>query len=333
MSKAVRILLIALAILLLAVVIGPFLVPVPALEDTVPPEQLADAGSCFVEVDGLQVHYKIGGAQPGVCAVPASPERPTLLLLHGFAASTFSWREVMDPLAEQATVVAFDRPAFGLTERPMPAEWQGQSPYSPEAQADLTVGLMDELGIGQAILVGNSAGGTTAMLVALRHPERVEALVLVDAAIYSGGSPFPGWVRPLLTSPQMRRLGPLFARAIQQWGEEFGRSAWHDPSQFTADIWEGYTRPLQAQNRDRALWELTIASHPLNLPDRFDELDLPILVVTGDDDRIVPTEQSIRLADELPGAELVVFPECGHVPQEECPAAFLEAVQAFMIDL
>ena len=333
MIKLARILLVILAILLLAVLVGPLLVPVPRLEGTVPPEQLADPDSCFVEVDGLQVHYKIGGAEPGVCMASASSEQPTLLLLHGFAASTFSWREVMDPLAERAAVVAFDRPAFGLTERPMPGEWQGQSPYSPEAQADLTVGLMDELGIDRAILVGNSAGGTTAMLTALRHPERVQALVLVDAAIYSGGSRFPSWVRPLLASPQMRRLGPLFARAIQRWGEEFGRSAWHDPSQFTPEIWQGYTRPLQSQNWDRALWELTIASHPLNLSDRFDELDLPILVVTGDDDRIVPTEQSIRLADELPGAELVVFPQCGHVPQEECPAAFLEAVQGFLSNL
>jgi len=330
MRKLVRVILIVLAVLLVVLLAGPFLVPVPALEDTVPPEQLADPDSCFAEVAGLQVHYKLGGAEPGQCAVPTLAGEPALLLLHGFAASTFSWREVMDPLAQEATVVAFDRPAFGLTERPMPGEWQGQSPYSPEAQADLTVALMDELGIDQAVLIGNSAGGTTAMLAALRHPQRVEALVLVDAAIYGGGSPFPGWLRPLLASPQGRRLGPLFARAIQRWGEEFGRSAWHDPTGFTQEIWEGYTTPLRAHNWDRALWELTIASHPLGLSERFDELQLPILVVTGDDDRIVPTEQSIRLARELPGADLVVFPECGHVPQEECPGLFLEAVQGFL---
>jgi len=67
----------------------------------------------------------------------------------------------------------------------------------------------------------------------------------------------------------------------------------------------------------------------LNLPERFAELDLPILVVTGDDDRIVPTAQSIRLAEEL-GADLAVLPNCGHVPQEECPELFLQAVQAFL---
>jgi pimeloyl-ACP methyl ester carboxylesterase len=319
MKRLGRILLISLAVLLLVVLVGPFLVPVPPLADTVPPEDLADPDSRFVDVDGLQVHYKMAGQG-----------EPALMLLHGFAASTFTWREVMDPLAARGTVVAFDRPAFGLTGRPMPGEWSGPNPYSTKAQADLTVALMDRLGLDRAVLVGNSAGGTVALLAALRHPERVAALVLVDPAIDTGGGHLPAWIRPLLRTPQMRRIGPLLARAIQNWGYEFGRSAWHDPSGFTADIWAGYTRPLQAENWDRALWELTVAGGSLDLAARLDDVRLPVLVITGDDDRIVPTAQSVRLAGELPGAELVVIPNCGHVPQEECPQAFLDAVQRFL---
>ncbi|MFN2165860.1 MAG: alpha/beta fold hydrolase, partial [Anaerolineae bacterium] len=257
MKRLGRILLIILAVLLVVLLVGPFLVSVPPLEDTVPPQQLADPDSRFVEVNGIQVHYKTAGEG-----------EPVLVLLHGFAASVFSWREVMAPLAEEGTVIAFDRPAFGLTERPMPGEWQGENPYSPEAQADLTVGLLDALGVDKAILVGNSAGGTVSVLTALTHPERVEALVLVDPAIYSGGGS-PVLVRPLLRTPQMRHLGPLFARAIREWGLDFGRSAWHDPSKLTDEIWEGYTKPLQADNWDRALWELTVASRSLNLEERL----------------------------------------------------------------
>jgi pimeloyl-ACP methyl ester carboxylesterase len=309
--------------LLLLVLIGPFLVPIPALKDTVPPQQLADADSLFVDVDGLAVHTKQAGPPPG-------EGQRAFLLLHGFAASTFSWREVMPPLAEGGdTVVAFDRPAFGLTERPMPGEWQGASPYGLEAQADLTAGLLDELGIDHAVLVGNSAGGTVALLTALLYPERVEALVLVDAGVYGGGMT-PSWVRPLLRTPQARRLGPLFVRSIRDWGYEFGRSAWHDPSRFTAEIWEGYARPLRAENWDRALWELTVARGVPDLPARLNELQMPVLVITGDDDRIVPTEQSLRLAEEIPAAELAVLSACGHVPQEECPDAFLAAVEGFL---
>ncbi len=316
MKPWLRGLLIALGVLLLILLVGPFLVPVPPLEGTVPPEQLADPDSRFVEVNGITVHYKTAGSG-----------RPAFLLLHGFAASTFSWREVVGPMSEWGTVVAFDRPGFGLTERPL--RWDGPSPYSPEAQADLTVGLMDALGIERAVLVGNSAGGTTALLTALTYPERVEALVLVDPAVYVGGGT-PGWVRPLLNTPQMRHLGPLLARSIRDWGRDFGRSAWHDPTKLTPEIWEGYTKPLRAENWDRALWEVTRASHPLGLEKRLGEVRVPVLVITGDDDRVVPTEQSVRLAGEIPGAQLAVIPACGHVPQEECPGPFLEAVEAFL---
>jgi len=65
----------------------------------------------------------------------------------------------------------------------------------------------------------------------------------------------------------------------------------------------------------------------------FPILNVPVLVITGDDDRIVPTEQSIRLAGEIAGARLVVIPSCGHVPQEECPAAWLTAVESFLAGL
>ncbi len=184
MKPWLRRLLIGLGVLLLLLLVGPFLVPVPPLKGTVPPEQLADPDSRFIEVNGLTVHYKMAGEG-----------EPAFFLLHGFGASTFSWREVMGPLAEMGTVVTFDRPAFGLTERPTPGEWEGQSPYAPEAQADLTVGLMDALGVERAVLVGNSAGGTVALLTALTYPERVVGLVLVDAA----GAPLASCAPPSST--------------------------------------------------------------------------------------------------------------------------------------
>jgi pimeloyl-ACP methyl ester carboxylesterase len=313
-----RVLLVAIALILLVLVAGPFVVPVPPLEGTVPPEDLAEPDSRFVDVHGISVHYKTAGSG-----------RPAILLLHGFAASTFSWREVMPPLAELGTVVGFDRPAFGLTERPLPGDWEGRSPYSPESQADLTVGLMDALGIERAVLVGHSAGGTVAILTALTHPGRIDALILVDPAVFRGGGT-PAVLAPFLDTPQMRRLGPLLARRITDWGIEFARSAWYDPERISAHVWEGYLRPLEAQNWDVGLWELTRASRPLDIPDRLGELDLPVLVITGEEDRIVPAEESTRLAQALPHGSLVVIPACGHVPQEECPNQFLRAVRDFL---
>jgi pimeloyl-ACP methyl ester carboxylesterase len=317
LKKYAQIALLALNISLLIVLLGPFLIPIPPLENTRPPTELADPDSHFIEIEGVQVHYKQLGQG-----------EPVFILLHGFASSIFSWREVMAPLAEIGTVIAFDRPAFGLTERPI--TWQGENPYTTAFSVKLTIGLMDALGVKQAILVGNSAGGTVSMLTALEFPDRVKSLILVDPAVYTTGSarsPLLNWI---LHTPQAQRLGPLLVRRFQESGRDFGRSAWHDPSKLTDEIWAGYTLPLQAEHWDVALWQFTLAAQPLYLPERLDEFTQPILVITGDDDRIVPTADSIRLAGELPNAQLAVIANCGHVPHEEQPAEFMKAVLSFL---
>lgn len=305
------------AVLLVIVLFGPLIIPIPPLKNTRPPQELGDTDSLFIEVDGIQVHYKDAGSG-----------QTTYLLLHGFPASLFSWREVIAPLAKMGRVIAFDRPGFGLTERPL--KWNGVNPYSLEGQVDLTIGIMDRLGIEQAVLVGNSAGGTVALWTAILHPERVKALILVDAAVYSGAPTLPSWQKLLLSTPQADRLGPLFVRSVQKWGLDLGRSAWHDPSKLTDAIWAGYTLPLQAQDWDKALWEITIAPRLTGLSDMLSEVHVPTLVMSGDDDQIVPTGQSVRLAKDLPGSELVIVPNCGHIPQEESPQEFLKAVQDFV---
>jgi len=309
-----------ISLLIVFILVGPFLLPVPELENTQPPEEMAYPDSQFVEINGVNIHYRQMGRGS-----------PVYVLMHGFGASTFSWREVMQPLSEEGMVLAFDRPAFGLTERPL--EWEGMNPYSPRAQVTLVVDLLEVLDLDQGvILVGNSAGGTIAMQTALDHPDLVRGLVLVDAAMYTGGGS-PAWIRPVLHTPQMDRLGVLLARSIADRGERFLRSAYHDPSLVTEEVLEGYHRPLQVENWDQALWELTKASYPLNLEQKTDQVEVPTLVITGDDDRIVPTEDSRRLAQDIPGAQLAELSACGHLPQEECPDAFLGALIPFVESL
>jgi pimeloyl-ACP methyl ester carboxylesterase len=137
----------------------------------------------------------------------------------------------------------------------------------------------------------------------------------------------------IVSTPQMQHLGPLFARQIQEWGLDFARSAWHNPALITDEIWQGYIAPLQVADWDRALWELTVASRANELAERLDELTIPVLVITGDDDRIVPTAQSERLAQELPMSALTVIPNCGHVAHEECPQPTLTAIEAFLASI
>lgn len=312
MKKALLVLL----ILLLLVMTVPLVVPVPPLEGTVPPRELADPDSQFIELNGVDVHVKTSGAG-----------EPAFVLLHGFGASLYSWNAVMTSIAENGRVIAYDRTGFGLTERPL--NWVGENPYSSEAQLQLLWALLDHFAMDKAILVGNSAGGTLGLQFSLAYPERVQGLVLVDPAVYSGGGA-PTWLRPLLNTPQAKRLGPLFVRQFLAKGSSLLDSAWYDPTLISQETRDLYTKPLRAENWDRALWEFTLASQPTRLPERLGEIALPVLVITGDNDRIVPAEQSVRLAGELPQAELVVIPQAGHVPHEEKPDLFLNALEKFV---
>jgi len=136
-----------------------------------------------------------------------------------------------------------------------------------------------------------------------------------------------------LGTPQMRHVGPLFARMFQTRGEEMVELAWHDPSKITPEIIEGYQKPLRVEDWDKVLWELTITSSESDLAERLTEFNMPVLVITGDDDRIVPTEESVRLASDLPNAELVIIEESGHLPHEEQPEEFMQAVVNFLSEL
>jgi len=294
---------IVLAVIAVLLIVVPLLIPVPPLADTVPAASLADADSEFVAAGGLVVHLKQAGAG-----------EPVLLLLHGYGDALYTWDAVSAPLAELGRVVRYDRPAFGLTSRPLPGEWAEANPYATETQADLVVALLDGLGIERAVLVGNSAGGTIAALTAVQYPDRVQALVLVDAAIYAGGGT-PPFARPLVQSPQLRRLGPLLARSFGDIGlAEAGK-------------------PDNIDNWDVAFWELVAASSSQEFGGSLAALPMPVLVVHGADDEIVPPAQSERLAAEISGATLAMLPECGHFPQKECPDALVAAMTPFLAEL
>ncbi len=312
----------AVAAVIVLLLVVPFLIPIPPLIGTFSPERLGGADSRFVELNGVTVHYTVHGSG-----------EPVIILLHGFGAYLFSFDPVVAELAKYGTVIAFDRPAFGFTERPILDSWSGPNPYTSEFALDLTVALMDYLGVEKVILVGHSAGGAVAMLTYYRHPERVQALVMEDAAIFGGGGA-PSLISALAWLPQVQRLAPLLVRSIAgDSGVSTIYLAWHDDSKVSPDTIEGYKRPLMAQDWDYALWQFTAASHPLYLDQNLSSISVPTLVIAGDDDQIVPTTQSVTLASDIPGATLVVVPECGHIPHEEAPSAFLDATAGFIFQV
>jgi pimeloyl-ACP methyl ester carboxylesterase len=324
MSKFVRVLLIVLAVVLLLVLVGPFLIPIRPLPDTQPLAALTPPESEFVAIPfpgtgGIRTHVRTSGDSD-----------PTFVLLHGFAANLYTWDLVFDEFAENGRVLAYDRIPYGLSARLLAGDWSGPNPYTPEASIDQLIALLDAQGIERAVLVGNSAGGALAMRAALAYPERVQGLMLISAAVYTiSGS--PAFIALIANTPQMARLGPLVARLLPTLGLE--ESSFHDPAARPPALAAKAALSFQVDDWDKALWEATAASDRVDLTPRLAELTLPVLVVTGDDDRIVPTAESVRLAEELPNASLAVLPACGHVAQEECPAALMRAINDWRLTI
>lgn len=303
---------------LVIVLIVPLLVPVPKLTGTVADiRELAYPQSIFTNIGGVPVHCRMEGR--GKTAV---------MLLHGFGASLYSWREVIAPLARDAAVIAIDYPPFGLTGRYTSDVAKGKNLYGIDRSAALTVSVMKAFGFDTAVLVGNSLGGYLALTTALNYPANVSGLVLVDAAVYN---PAPPPFLPVIAQlPQVDALGPLISRQIKDVGVSILISAWHDTNRVTPAIIENYRRPLRTPDWDKALWAFTTAPRPKNIIPRLSSLRMPVLVMTGDDDKLVPASNSVRLAKDIPGAKLVIITNCGHMPQEEKPDEFVKAVKPFL---
>lgn len=320
MKKATAIGLAALASGLVAALVVPLVVPVTS-SGTESEREVAGDKATFVDIESVSLHYE---------SLPYEGEganQPLFVLLHGFGASTYSWREVIDDFADLGDVVAYDRPAFGLTERP--TSWEGSSPYGVDAQVSLLGGVIDEFADeGQPIvLVGHSAGGTLAAEFALREPDRVSGLILVAPAILTSGGG-PSWLSFLYDIPQVDRIGPLLVGGIATSGEDLLERSWHDPAGLTPDIREAYRAPLRIKGWEAAFWEFQKAPRTFSVTEDPAAITLPTAIITGDDDRVVATADSLALADIIPGASISIIPNSGHLPHEETPAEFMEAVLA-----
>jgi pimeloyl-ACP methyl ester carboxylesterase len=319
MKTRTKVILGSLAAVLL---LGPFAVPVNS-SGALDYKQAANLSwqgeSQFINIVDHDVHIVTAGDQ--------SSDR-LIVLLHGFGASSLTWTKTIDQLAADSFVVAYDRAAFGFTERP--TEIGQVNPYSSEGQLLVIDGLVDNFGEGkEVVILGHSAGGALALGYALDYPEKVDQLILEAPAVYgTGGS--PSWLNWVFSIPQIDHLGPLAVASIASSGLDLLVESYTDPSMITAEVQASYTAPLKIAGWERAFWEFNKAPRSLNLVERLDDLRAPTLIITGDDDRVVATADSIKLNGDLPGSELVIIEGAGHLPNEEKPKEFVDAVLRFL---
>ncbi len=252
----------------------------------------------------------------------------TVLLVHGMAGSSRTWRDVVPSLAEHHRVLAPDLVGHGRSEKP-PGD------YSLGAFANLLRDLLDALGIDQVTIVGQSLGGGIAMQFAYQFPDRVDRLVLVS----SGGlGREVSWILRLLAAPgaevALPVVAPWFVRepgmAVSRWLRDHGvRVA---P---LAEMWDAYASLTDAENRAAFLRTLRAVVDPggqsVDASDRLHlAAGLPTLIIWGDADAIIPVEHGREAHAALPGSRLEIFEGVGHFPQTEEPARFLSVLEDFL---
>ncbi|HEY1131761.1 MAG TPA: alpha/beta hydrolase [Roseateles sp.] len=311
-SRVTEFLLKAVGILLMLAALGFAVSKAPdrSLESLVP--RWAPPPSDFVELDGLLVHYRDEG--------PSGDPLP-LVLIHGTSASLHTWEGWVAELKPTRRVITLDLPGFGLTGP------NADNDYSDARYIAFMRQFLSRLGVGRAIVGGNSLGGEIAWQLALADPPLVAGLVLVDAAGFDFvPESLPLGFRiartPVLREP-MRWLLPR--RAI----EDSVLDVYGDPGKVSAALVDRYYElALREGNRVALMRRMDqVAPGPVK---RLPEIKVPTLILWGGKDRLIPPRWGQAFEKAIPGSQLVVFPNLGHVPQEEDPAATLAALRDWL---
>ena len=318
MGKLIRI---AIGLLLMCSALAIPLLRAPDREVETLVARWAQPPSEFMDLDGQLVHYRDEAPK-----ADATPKVPPIVLLHGTSASLHTWDGWALALRSQRRVIRLDLPAFGLT-GPFTGPYAGQT-YTGDNYARFVLAVLDKLGVQHFVVAGNSLGGEVAWRIAAAAPQRVAALVLVDAAGYpiQNASIPLGW--QIARLPVLGRLAehflprPLIVQGLT--------AAYGDPAKITEQLVDRYFElTLRAGNR-AALVERARTWSGAEGVQTVTGVTAPTLILWGGRDRIIVPATAQRFAADIPGSRVQVFDDLGHVPQEEDPARTVAAVQAFL---
>lgn len=269
-----------------------------------------------VPIHGHDVRYRRGG------------EGEVVLLIHGLAGSSRTWRGVQPELAAGYDVIAPDLLGHGESAKPM-------GDYSLGAFASGLRDFLAALDVPSATIVGHSFGGGVAMQLAYQHPEMCDRLVLVG----SGGlGREVSWLLRLVTLPAAEHVMPLVCpRIVADRGDDVGRAlagvGFSIPR--VAEMWRSYASLAGAADRKAFVRTIRGVIEPggqtVNALDRlYLAAHLPTLIVWGDRDGIIPVSHAHTAHEAIPGSHLAILDEVGHFPHVEAPDRFLEVLREFL---
>jgi pimeloyl-ACP methyl ester carboxylesterase len=271
-------------------------------------------------------HLSIHGHR---AAFRTAGDGPVVLLVHGMAGSSTTWRHVLPALAQRFTVVAPDLLGHGESGKPRRGE------YALGAHANFLRDLLHVLGHERATIVGQSLGGGVAMQFAYQFPERCERLALVgsgglgrEVSVILRALTFPGAEYFLrLIAPPVRDTG----NRVAAWLYRIGVRA----APAVEEMWRSFTSLADADTRTaffrtlRAVVDL--GGQAVTATDRlYLASQVPMLIVWGDRDPFIPVSHAVAAHEAMPGSRLEIFEGAGHFPHCEAPERFVEVLADFI---
>lgn len=292
------------------------------------PEELADKNGAFISIDGEAIYYVAEG----------NSTDPVIIFIHGFGGSTFTWRDILEPVSDQGFyALALDLPPFGLSSKNPALD------YSRSAMADLVAAFMDELGIATATIVGHSMGGAVTAQFAVKHSERIDQLVFVAGGVFSTSTETESDSGAGRTSPfsLLQRIDPrsplatvaLRALVNRDFFRDTLMSAYYDDALVTDEAVDGYARLLLIEDAPAGFLAYTVArdTNPVTLEELAEaSAEIPVLIIWGEEDTWVPITVGKTMAQTLKNVKFVYYPAVGHLPMEENTEGFIEDLLRFL---
>jgi pimeloyl-ACP methyl ester carboxylesterase len=276
-------------------------------------QKYANSESEFIEIDGMQVHFRDEGV--------ASDSVP-LVLIHGTGASLHTWEGWVRTLKVNHRIITFDLPAYGLTGPNKTGD------YSSDYYVDFVDKLLKKLSIKRCVLGGNSLGGGITWAYALAHPEVVQKMILVDA----GGYPMVSKSVPIAF--QLAKL-PVLNKIFQYVTprsviEKSIYNVYVHDERITENLINRYYDLALREGNRKAFIDRMKTSKPNNKYLKIRNLKMPTLIIWGEQDGLIPITVGERFHRDLPNDTMVVFKDLGHTPMEEDAEKTVKAVVDFL---
>ncbi len=273
-------------------------------------QKYANEASQFIDIDGLEVHYRIEG------------QGPDLVLVHGTAASLHTWDDWTELLKDQFRIIRFDLPAFGLTGP------NKERDYSIQAYTDFLNSFTEALALDSFSIAGNSLGGGIAWSYAAQYPERVEKLILIDAT----GIPDDQGDPPVFKMARNPILGTLFEFLTPKaFIKKNMKEVYYDDSKVTDELVTRYHDMALREGNRIAFRDRAHVVNP-DITDQLAKITAPTLIIWGEEDEWIPVESGYILQEKINIAELAIMEEMGHVPMEEDPETSAAITREFLLN-